>query len=63
MTLDEQIAFLRELAADCLEAANMAAGIPLLERVERERAARLLTCAATIDAERRRRIECAGDWS
>lgn len=63
MTLDEQIEFLRAMARECREAADLAVGIPLIERQERDRASALDACAATIDAENRRRIECAGDWS
>lgn len=62
MTLDEQIAFLRELAADRTEAANMAEGIATIQQQETERAARLLTCANTIAAEVRRREEVGADW-
>lgn len=62
MTLDEQIAFLRELAADCTEAANLAEGIASIQQQETERAARLLTCAKTIEAERQRQREVGADW-
>jgi hypothetical protein len=60
--LDDQIAFLRELAADCTEAANLAVGIATIQAQETERAARLLACAATIEAEVRRREEVWEDW-
>lgn len=63
MTLTEQVAFLRAQAAEHREAADMAVGIATIERQERATADALDACAATIDAERRRRIECAGDWS
>lgn len=63
MTLTEQIQFLRAEAAEAQETANMAVGIPLIETTERERAARLIACANTIEAEARRREECRGDWS
>jgi hypothetical protein len=63
VTLDDQIAFLRELAAEATEMANLAVGIATIQQQETERAARLIACANTIAAEARRREECRGDWS
>ena len=62
MTIDEQERFLREQAADCIEAADMAEGIASIQQAERERAARLIACANTIAAERARREAIGADW-